>query len=68
MEAIVRDAQSLYRLRQLEAHMRGRPTLRHRKLMAWRRARRVDLQMAWQVLVVSAVGFAIGGIVSWVFA
>jgi hypothetical protein len=68
MEAIVRDAQSLYRLRQLEAHMRGRPTLRHRKLMVWRRARRMALRMAWQVLVVSAAGLAIGGLVSWMFA
>ena len=64
MEAIVRDAQSLYRLRQLEAHMRARPTLRHRRLMAWRRTRR----MALRILVVSAVGLAIGGLVSWIFA
>jgi hypothetical protein len=68
MEAIVRDAQSLYRLRQLEDHMRGRPTLRHRKLMAWRRARRMALRMAWQFVMASAVGLAIGGLVSWMFA
>jgi hypothetical protein len=68
MEAIVRDAQSLYRLRQLEAHMRGRPTLRLRRLMMWRRARRMALRMMWQFVMASAVGLAIGGLVSWMFA
>lgn len=67
MEMVVRDAQNLYRLRQLECLMRGRPTLRHRRLMVWRRQHRAMIKFAWQLAGTVVAGLLIGGLLTWIW-